>query len=127
MNNNKIIIYIFIFIIIIVLFYNNIDNNETFNTTFSPTYNLGACSKNCCATQWKIPFDVTENSKINLSDLNNKYYTSNFTCNDGVNNGGCVCLTNESKNYLTGITSKIPLNNGVLNKDNLPNIFSLQK
>lgn len=133
---------IIIFIIFAVLIYKcTISNvfNEKFKNKLSSTkkskllkpinqsYNLGICSKNCCATQWPTPINTDERSKVKKSDINKKYFTSNLTCNNGVINTGCVCLTNESKQLLTnkGNVQRLPMANGLLDEDNRNHVFKL--
>ena len=108
------------------LFENNA-KKETEPIKTKPGYNLGTCSKNCCATQWNTPVNVTENSKVNQSDIGTKYFTSNITCNDGIVNTGCVCLTPESKELLNnrGYVKKLPLGNGLLGTDNHKSVWQL--
>ena len=91
------------------------------------SYNLGVCSKNCCATQWPVPIDVTENSNVRRGQLNKRYRTSNLTCNNGVMNTGCVCLTKESGKLLgnRGYVDYLPLGNGILEQDNRTSAFKL--
>jgi len=93
------------------------------------TYNLGVCSKNCCTTQWPVPIDLTENSNVKLNDIGTKYITSNMTCNNGVTNTGCVCLTNESKNFFAkgGVQKDFPSGNGLLDQDNRISAFKIME
>jgi hypothetical protein len=106
-------------------------NFNTSNKSINPvlTYNLGVCSKNCCTNQWPVNINVTENSRIKPEQVGKgkMYSTSNLTCNDGVNNTGCVCLTKKSRQLLNkrGYVKNIPLANGLLNADNKPSGLNL--
>lgn len=101
------------------------------NTQQVPTYNLGVCSKNCCATQWPVPIDLKERSGVKLKNVGKgrMYSTSNLMCNNGVTNTGCVCLTQESKQILNkrGFVHNIPTGNGILEADNKPSAFKIME
>jgi len=143
-SNCKTIWMILILIICFCLIINNIyqninneyfDNKEVSKKTSTSTtsdkqkqtYNLGTCSKNCCATQWNVPINLNENSKVNPADIGKKYFRSNMTCNNGILNTGCVCLTPESKKLLKnkGYVNKLPMGNGLLNADNRKSVWQL--
>jgi hypothetical protein len=93
------------------------------------TYNLGVCSKNCCATQWPLTINLTERSKVKSTDIGKKYYTSNLTCNNGIINTGCLCLTDESKKVFgnRGYIKKLPTGNGLLDEDNRKSVFKVME
>lgn len=115
-NNKKFYLYILILLILIIIFYLLFIKYKNYFEYFS--YNLGVCSSNCCATQWNIPNNLKSNDNID-PDNNPKYIRANMSCNNGVNNTGCVCLTQESKDLLTNRgNKKISYGNGLLNKDN---------
>ena len=111
--------YIIIIILLIFLIYYYYQNNIEFYT-----YSMGICSQNCCSTQWKIPDDMIVKDNVDLT----KYKTSNMTCNNGISNTGCVCLTPDSEKLLSNRGfAPISLGNGLLNEDNNRsgmNIFS---
>jgi hypothetical protein len=96
---------------------------------YSKSYNLGYCSKNCCATQWPVPINLTENSRINPRLIGKKYFRSNLTCNNGVIDTGCVCLTDGSKKLLgnRGYVKNLPLGNGLLEQDNRTSAFKIME
>ena len=108
-------------------FFNN-KKYKTKKTNLDPSYNLGVCSKNCCATQWEVPIDLTERSKVNIKDIGKKYFRSNLTCNNGILNTGCVCLTKESRKLLNnkGYVKQIPIANGLLDADNRKSVWQLK-
>ena len=58
------------------------------------------CSRKCCNIrgQWPIPFNRVEDSNVSDKDLK-KYQSSNYMCNHGIG-GGCVCVENDTWNYL---------------------------
>jgi hypothetical protein len=111
------------------------NKNEHFKTEsklkpkLNSTYNLGVCSKNCCATQWPVPINLTEKSKVKSTDIGKKYFTSNLTCNNGIINTGCVCLTDKSKKALgnRGYIQNLPLGNGLLDEDNRRSVFKIME
>jgi hypothetical protein len=146
-NNSKYFIYWIIIIIFLFIIFNkfNYNNSEYFdinkekkhlknistskynhsNITKAKTYNLGVCSKNCCATQWPVPIDITEKSKIDQKLIGEKYFRSNMTCNNGIINTGCVCLSKKSKELLDnrGYVKDLPIKNGLLDEDNRKSVF----
>jgi len=85
------------------------------------------CSKNCCATQWPVPINLTEKSRVDPSLVGTKYFTSNLTCNNAVINTGCVCLTSESKKMLgnRGYVKELPMGNGLFEQDNRKSVFKI--
>jgi hypothetical protein len=97
--------------------------------TYPKSYNLGVCSKNCCATQWPVPINLTENSKVNPRLIGKKYFRSNLTCNNGVINTGCVCLTDGSKKLLgnRGYVKNLPTGNGLFEQDNRKSAFKIME
>lgn len=106
----------------------NINNPSPYD---DESYTLGVCSKNCCATQWPVPINLTEKSKVtpDMVGKNKKYSTSNLTCNNGVINTGCLCLTNESKALLgnRGYADKLPMSNGLLDEDHRIGAFKIME
>jgi hypothetical protein len=95
------------------------------------SYTLGVCSKNCCSTQWKTHIDVTEGSKVKSTDVGpgKKYLTSNMTCNNGVINTGCVCISDETKKMFNnrGFVKEVPMSNGLLDADYTISPFTYPK
>lgn len=109
----------------------NKNKNKNLIKPILSSYNIGKCSKNCCATQWPVPIDLMEKSKIKKSDVGpgKKYSTSNLTCNNGVINTGCVCLGNESKNLFgnRGYVKSLPQGNGLLDQDYRKSAFKIME
>ena len=105
--------------------------NKLFIEPLLRSYNLGTCSKNCCGTQWPVPVDLTEKSKVRKSDVGfgKKFMTSNLTCNNGVNDKGCVCLTPLTKKILgnRGYVKSLPEGNGLLNQDYRKSAFKIME
>ena len=137
-NCNISIFAIFTFVIITILllykYKSNIFKLEKFTNQKKKqkkdkSYNLGVCSKNCCATQWPVPIDLTEDSKVKLNEVGTKYFTSNMTCNNGVTNTGCVCLTDKSKKFLAkgGFEKDFPTGNGLFEQDNRVSAFKIME
>ena len=104
-------------------------NKSSFNQTES--YTLGVCSKNCCSTQWKTPIDVTERSKVKSIDVGpgKTYLTSNMTCNNGIIDTGCVCISDETKKMFNnrGFVKEVPMSNGLLDADHTISPFTYPK
>ena len=123
-NNYIDTIWIFIIVLFIIIALISIFRKKE---SFNNSYNLGVCSKNCCATQWKTPINVTEKSNVDIKDIGTKYYTSNLTCNNGKIDTGCVCLNQNSMNMLSnrGNIDNIPSGNGLLNSDNTISAFKI--
>ena len=65
--------------------------------TFGLTSSL--CSKSCCAQQYPLPFDLPDDLLIRNSGV--KYVSTNYTCNNGFQDTGCVCMTEEQLNFLS--------------------------
>jgi hypothetical protein len=98
----NIIISLFIFnIIYYVLMSLEIENFSNINNDNKILSSIGICSKKCCPDYYKNDID---DDRIKEGDINNKYLTSSFSCNDGVRDRGCVCikskLSNDNKNLL---------------------------
>lgn len=90
--------------------------------------NLGVCSKQCCGTQWPVPINLNKGSKNISKYIGSKYFTSNLSCNNGVTDTGCVCLTRDAKKLLSnrGYVNNIPNGNGLLDEDNRINAFEVK-
>jgi hypothetical protein len=104
-------------------------SNQIKSKSNEKSYNLGVCSKNCCATQWPVPINLTERSRIDPRLIGSKYFRSNLTCNNGVINTGCVCLTSKSKKLLgnRGYVKDLPMGNGLLEQDNRKSAFKIME
>ena len=93
MSYNKIFVWrifflLLIFVFIYQLFYNSL--NEPFNNfaiKSNETNNI--CSKLCCFSGWPNTINVIDKN-ITSTDINTKYNTTNYTCNDGYKTG-CIC------------------------------------
>lgn len=132
---------VFIFVTFIFKDSENFDNkskdinkNKNKNKYIEPllsSYNIGTCSKNCCATQWPTPVDVTERSGVNMKDVGpgRKFTASNLTCNNGVKDTGCVCLTDGTRKLLgnRGYVKDLPKGNGLLNQDYRKSAFKIME
>jgi hypothetical protein len=59
--------------------------------------NFNLCSKSCCAPQYPPPFDVPEDHFVANSKDN--FVTNNYTCNNGMQDTGCLCMTKEQANF----------------------------
>jgi len=58
--------------------------------------NYNMCSPSCCSKQWPVPFALEDNKLVKKG----KYVASSYTCNDGWNNSGCVCLEPKQADFL---------------------------
>lgn len=56
------------------------------------------CSKSCCDTQWPLPFKIEV--EPNVCSSKQEYYPSTYSCNDSVNDVGCLCMTKKQKDLL---------------------------
>lgn len=105
--------------------------NKLFIEPILSSYNIGTCSKNCCATQWPVPIDLAERSGVKKSDVGpgKKYKASNLTCNNGVRDTGCVCLTDGTKKLLgnRGYVKELPQGNGLLGQDYRISAFKIME
>ncbi len=107
------------------------DNINNSISNDDKSYTLGVCSKNCCTTQWPVPINLTEKSKVtpDMVGKNKKYSRSNLTCNNGVINTGCLCLTKKSRAMLEnrGYVDKLPISNGLLDEDHRIGVFKIME
>ena len=60
--------------------------------------NWNMCSKSCCSVQYPPSFSVTPDDYVLMSDED--YVPSNYTCNNGWQDSGCLCLTKEQALHL---------------------------
>jgi hypothetical protein len=59
-------------------------------------YNL--CSKSCCSQQYPPPFMTSfDNFVCNSKD---KFVPSNYVCNNGYQDTGCLCITEKQQQFL---------------------------
>ena len=102
-------------------------SSEFFNNKKDISYNLGICSKDCCSTQWPVPINQTAKSTMRSKYIKSKYITSNLTCNNGIKDTDCVCLTKESKKLLSnrGYVKQLPMGNGLLDSDNKQSVWQI--
>jgi hypothetical protein len=96
------IIYLIIVIYIIIFNYYIVSNyhfyNDSLNEHFryngliteSAGQGIGVCSQLCCYSGWPSSIQLKD-SNVKLSDIGTKYRTTNYTCNNGFQNSGCVC------------------------------------
>lgn len=49
------------------------------------------CSKSCCSTQYPLPFEMPVDSMVCGSG--EKFVPTSYSCNNGFQDSGCVCLT----------------------------------
>ncbi len=56
------------------------------------------CSKSCCIPQYPLPFDLPEDELLKNSNI--EYVQSNYTCNNGFQDTGCLCMTKEQSHFL---------------------------
>ncbi len=85
---------------------NNLNNNRIKNYGIfdSPIYNgfyglnHSPCSKSCCSLQYPTPFLITSDNFMCKS--NEKYVSSNYTCQNSYQDRGCLCMTKKQKKML---------------------------
>ena len=51
------------------------------------------CSLSCCAAQYPTPHQGTTNPFVCGSDGKNKYYASDYICQNNTGGTGCLCMT----------------------------------
>ena len=56
------------------------------------------CSKSCCTDQYPLPFEMPDDKLIKNSGI--KYVQTNYTCNNGFQDTGCLCMTKEQSDFL---------------------------
>lgn len=56
------------------------------------------CSKACCSQQWPTPFSLSPDDFLLMSGKD--YVPSNYTCNNGWQDSGCLCLTKEQSLFM---------------------------
>lgn len=56
------------------------------------------CSKSCCSPQYPVPFSLPTDKMV--CDSNEKYVPSGITCNNGWQDTGCLCMTEEQSIFL---------------------------
>jgi hypothetical protein len=67
-----------------------------YNGYYGLNHNL--CSSSCCSMQYPTPFLITSNR---FSPKNTeKYVSSNYTCRNGYQDTGCLCMTKNQKRIL---------------------------
>lgn len=63
------------------------DNNKIIG------FNYNMCSKSCCTSQYPTPFKLLNDPL--LCSSNKEFIPSSYTCNNGWQDSGCLCLTKE--------------------------------
>jgi hypothetical protein len=80
--------------------YSVYEKNDTLNGSLDNKFMFqnNVCSKLCCSPQYPTPFNQTIDHMTagNTDD----FVPSNYTCNNGWQNTGCLCLTNDQSNFL---------------------------
>jgi hypothetical protein len=94
--SNKIIIIISIILSILLIINICYNNYEYFDILKNKNNKDAVCSKNCCTTQWNTNIDVTEKSNISVDEVIKNYNKTNLTCNNGITNTGCVCISKDA-------------------------------
>ena len=56
------------------------------------------CSKSCCTPQYPPPFVQDQDPLV--CNSKDKFVSSNYTCNNGWQNSGCLCLTEAQSDFL---------------------------
>ena len=81
--------WILFFIIILIFFYYY--NSDIFELFDSNTTLTNICSPLCCYSGWPNSVSIQDKyNNITPSDINSKYTTSNYGCNNGFQTG-CLC------------------------------------
>lgn len=56
------------------------------------------CSPSCCSPQYPPPFASPQDKYV--CDSKDEFVPSSYSCNNGVQNTGCLCLTKDQSNFL---------------------------
>lgn len=56
------------------------------------------CSKSCCTQQYPLPFELPDDKLVKNSKIN--YVRTGYTCNNGFQDTGCLCMTQEQSDFL---------------------------
>lgn len=56
------------------------------------------CSKSCCSPQYPTPFSLPVDPMVCNSDK--KFIPTNYTCNNGWQDTGCLCMTIDQAKFL---------------------------
>lgn len=56
------------------------------------------CSKSCCSPQYPTPFSIPVDQMV--CESGDDYIPSNYTCNNGWQDTGCLCMTKEQATFL---------------------------
>jgi hypothetical protein len=62
------------------------------------TLNFNQCSPACCSDQWPVPFKLPVDKM--LCDSEDKFVPSTYVCNNGWQNSGCLCMTQQQSDFL---------------------------
>lgn len=62
------------------------------------TLNFNKCSPSCCKDQWPVPFVMPDDNDKLLCGA--EYVPTNYSCNNGWQNGGCLCMTKRQSDFL---------------------------
>lgn len=60
--------------------------------------NFNVCSRSCCSRQYAPPFAMPTDPMVQNADT--EFVPNNYTCNDGWNDSGCLCLTKPQSEFL---------------------------
>lgn len=72
----------------------NKDNTVDKSTALNGLNN-NSCSVSCCSKQWPLPFKMSEDGVDG-----SKYVPNNYSCNNGTQDSGCLCMTPEQSKFL---------------------------
>lgn len=67
---------------------------------------LNLCSKSCCSPQYPPPFAMPKDPLVCQSG--DKYVPSSYSCNNGWQDSGCLCLKEEQAMFLSKRGNNIP-------------------
>jgi len=71
-------------------------NGDTELGDNSLTFNM--CSKSCCSEQWPVPFKMPVDKM--LCNSKDKFIPTDYMCNNGWQDGGCLCLKKEQGDFI---------------------------
>ena len=61
--------------------------------------NYAMCSKSCCSPQYPTPFN--QDTDVVVDKMKGEFAPNSYKCNNAWQDSGCLCMTNNQKDFLT--------------------------
>lgn len=78
--------------------YGKIDDDWMENLNGDESLSFNMCSKSCCSPQYPTPFALPEDPLV--CNSKDEFVPSSYTCNNGWQDSGCVCMTKKQSKFL---------------------------